>query len=430
MPGLYIHIPFCRKKCGYCAFYSAENTEKIDGYIDALAREAEIFGAAMRGFVFDTAYLGGGTPSLLSPKNFEKIFGAMYKNFSFKAGAEISVEGNPSDFCGENKVKFLRAAGVNRLSVGIQTMNGETLKKIGRIQTEQNNLLALEKISETFDNFSADVMIGLPGEGIREVEKTLKSILKFDAKHISAYALKVEENTPLHKTVKNGEVEIPSDDDAADAYDFTLDFLKARGIERYEISNFARKNYRCEHNLNYWKRGEYLGLGAAAHSFLRGVRFENQRGLDTYTESLKRGEGAAFYAEEIVSGGAGLEKAKNNSGIETEEKPGGAGLEKAKNNRVNETENISGGVGSGEKTAFKFEKITPKDALFEKIMLGFRLKEGINIAETEMEFGVNFLEKYRGVLDVYGKCFDFKDGNIAVKDNYFYIVNSLIEKFM
>jgi oxygen-independent coproporphyrinogen-3 oxidase len=412
MSGLYIHIPFCRKKCDYCDFYSVADAEKIGAYVGALVKEAELFGRVLKNMTFDTAYFGGGTPSLLRLENFEKIFGALRKNFCLNSDAEITVEGNPSDFRSEEKLRLLRELGANRISVGIQTMNDETLKKIGRAQTAADNLSALEKISENFDNFSADIMLGLPDEGLKDVEKTLKTVLDFGAKHISAYALKVEENTPLQKNIDGGRLEICGDDMTVDIYDLVLSELKKRGIERYEISNFSAKNYECRHNLNYWKRREYLGLGAAAHSFLNGARFENPRDIDAYIERQKS-----------------LNSQKNNS-----LKCAISNSNPAKNQPLKDE--ISG-LNSPKNQPFESiisslnpPKITSADALFEKIMLGLRLKIGINIAETDREFGVNFMEKYSIVLKKYGKCFDFKDGNIAVKDEYFYAMNSLILEFM
>ncbi|MDR2046424.1 MAG: radical SAM family heme chaperone HemW [Clostridiales bacterium] len=395
MPGIYIHIPFCKKKCAYCGFYSVpflksggDYAERFDGYAKLLEREAELQSVAVKDTAFDTVYFGGGTPSLLGRENFERVFSALHKNFKIDGGAEITVEGNPSDFVDIKRLLFLRDEGVNRVSVGIQTMNGGTLKKIGRAQTPADNLAALRRVAEIFDNFSADIMLGLPGENGDDLERTLATVSSFGVKHISAYALKIEENTPLCAAAVAGRVNLPDDDTASGYYGLVLKELKKRGIERYEVSNFAKRGYRSRHNLNYWKRGEYLGLGAAAHSFMNGERFENPPDLDAYAAAVNAESRAAENTERPFAVSAGLLAAGNR------------------------------------------RKISADDALFEKIMLGLRLSDGISVSETEKEFGINFREKYAAALKKLDRCFSFKGENIAVKGKYFYVLNSVLTEFL
>lgn len=326
----------------------------------------------MKNKTFDTVYFGGGTPSLLSDKSLTEILESLYKNFDIKKDAEITSEGNPSDFCVLQKVKFFKSVGINRLSIGIQTMNGASLKKVGRLQTVESNTNALKTAAEIFDNVSADVMLALPDEGIFEVEKTLRIISGFGVGHISAYALKVEEATALFENVKNGLVDIPSDDAAADCYDFACEYLKERKTLRYEISNFAKNGLECRHNLNYWRGGEYLGLGAAAHSFTENKRYENPRSIIKYRDGLLKG--------------------------------------------VLPSVNVT--------------LIEPDNALYEKIMLGLRLSDGINISELNKEYKINFLEKYSSALKKYEKCFKLVDGKLSVKDEYFYSLNSILVEFL
>ncbi|MDR1939793.1 MAG: radical SAM family heme chaperone HemW [Clostridiales bacterium] len=377
MAGIYVHVPFCKKKCGYCDFFSLPfDAADADEYIGFLLKEAALYGAKLRreglALAFDTVYLGGGTPSLLSADGIGKILEGLDKNFDISKSAEITAEGNPSDFCDKKKVGEFKAAGVNRLSIGIQTMHGDILKLLGREQTEELNKAALDAATCVFQNVSADVMLGLPGDSESRLKYTLDAISVYDIKHISAYALKVEEKTPLDKKIREGIIAPPDDDASVGLYDLTLGYLKERGFTRYEISNFSKPGYECRHNLNYWRRGEYVGLGPAAHGFFGGERYDNPRDLKEYYSAISRG---------IVP-----------------------------------SANVI--------------KIAPKEALFEKIMLGLRLAEGIDAAGINAEFGVDFFREYSGVLTKYGRCFNLSKTRLSVKDEFFYVINSLLTEFL
>lgn len=291
MYGLYIHVPFCRSKCDYCAFVSGTNRACESAYIDALADEIK---ERASGKKFDSIYIGGGTPSVLSDGSLGKILDAVFLCAEISADCEITVEANP-DSCTD---AFLTEVGgrVNRLSLGVQSLNDKLLKNIGRPHTAEQALAAVERIkSYGIKNVSCDLMLGLPGQTRDDAVTAAQILTDGGITHLSVYALSVEKGTPLH--ARGYTVD---EDAAADMYESVSVFLKKCGWERYEVSNFCKPGYRSRHNFKYWTREPYIGVGVAAHSFDGKSRSYNTSDISEYIrgnrlkESYALGSGEAY----------------------------------------------------------------------------------------------------------------------------------------
>lgn len=281
MKGVYIHIPFCRKKCKYCDFVSYTGLEALAGsYLDAVEREA----AEYRGEKINTVFIGGGTPSILSPEHIMRITGICRNMFDISDTCEFTMEVNPGTL-DAGRTEAMRAGGVNRVSVGVQSFNDAELKAIGRIhdaETAYNTICGLKESG--FSNISVDLMTALPGQTMKSLENTLKTAVSLPIEHISAYSLIVEDGTPLEREYSRGEITLPDDGTDREMYAYTVDFLKENGFFQYEISNFARKGFECRHNIKYWTGEEYIGLGAAAHSYIGNKRFFNVSDVEAYID--------------------------------------------------------------------------------------------------------------------------------------------------
>lgn len=289
---LYIHFPFCRSKCAYCDFtsYAGCSDALVFSYLTALKREIAFVGRRFGSAAVDTVYLGGGTPSLLSPKQIAGLFGKISGSFPRYAPVEVSAEVNPESATDDVLAAFADA-GVNRISMGVQSFSDDNLRSVGRIHTADTARRAAERIARRFDNFSLDFILGLPydTEELVRAELTEAACL---APHVSAYELTLEEGTPLAAAAEEGRVWLPSDDEVAEYLEIAADTLAAAGLERYEVSNFARRGFECRHNSGYWTREEYVGLGAGAHSLVRQaedgsplpaeIRFASPRDLNAY----------------------------------------------------------------------------------------------------------------------------------------------------
>ena len=289
---LYIHFPFCRSKCSYCDFtsYAGCSDALVFSYLTALKREIEFAGRRFENAAVDTVYLGGGTPSLLSPKQIADLFGKIRGSFPCYAPVEVSAEVNPESASDEVLAAFADA-GVNRISMGVQSFSDDNLRSVGRIHTADAARRAAERIARRFDNFSLDFILGLPYD-TEELVRTELAEAACLAPHVSAYELTLEEGTPLAAAAEEGRVWLPSDDEVAEYLEIAADTLAAAGLERYEVSNFARRGFECRHNSGYWTREEYVGLGAGAHSLVRQaedgsplpaeIRFASPRDLNAY----------------------------------------------------------------------------------------------------------------------------------------------------
>lgn len=284
---IYIHIPFCVKKCDYCDFLSMCADESMKNeYVRALVREIELSKEKMKDYLIDTVFIGGGTPSILDGKLIEKIMKTLRENSTISEDAEITIECNPGTVTKE-KLESYKKAGINRISFGLQSANDEELKNIGRIhsyeQFEESFRLAR---MAGFDNINIDIMSALPGQSLESYGQTLDKVLVLEPEHISAYSLIVEEGTPLNDRVNEALEEginiLPDEDTEREMYYLTDKKLRDAGFHRYEISNYAKENYECRHNIGYWKRVPYLGFGLGAASLYQETRNYNTDQMEQY----------------------------------------------------------------------------------------------------------------------------------------------------
>lgn len=286
MPGLYIHIPFCKKKCSYCDFVSFGGSMDYSAYIAALISEIRTYKDLVSDRDFDTVFIGGGTPSILPHGTVAVLTAELKRNLSIRPDAEFTIEANPESLTRE-KLEEYRLAGINRLSIGLQSADNEVLRAIGRVHDRDTFLKAFSEARKAgFENINIDLMHGLPRQDAASYLDSIKLASELGAEHISSYALILEEGTPLYDDVKNGSVTLPDEDEVADMEDAGFALLGELGYRRYEISNFSGPGYECKHNLNYWANGEYLGLGLNAHSAMRfkdkWVRWANVAELSEY----------------------------------------------------------------------------------------------------------------------------------------------------
>lgn len=299
MSGIYIHIPFCIKKCSYCDFYSVPYTSSLaEKYVRCLLREMEIFFHHKHGgddTRYDTIYLGGGTPSCLDPNLFRTISGSIRDHVDDPDIGEFTVEVNPGTLS-EEKLAAYRESGVNRISIGAQSFNDSYLKDLGRAHRKEDIYDAAEMVREKgFSNVNIDIIFGIPIQSEKDVEADVIEALRLSPTHISAYALSIEEGTPLFEEVKGG-LETPSDDEYAVFYRKIETILQRKGYRHYEISNFATEGYECAHNIGYWTGEEYIAFGAGASGHLKegqspgGIRYRNYSNLGDYTKAIERGQ--------------------------------------------------------------------------------------------------------------------------------------------
>ncbi len=275
--GIYIHVPFCERKCFYCNFFSVTSLNLIDEYVDCLC--AEIRTKSCSECVVDSIYFGGGTPNLLNLNHVNRILSAIDLSFSVSSCAEISLEFNPTFGC-YDYLKDLFQLGVNRLSIGIQSSDDFQLEKLGRLHRFCDAKAAVfDAFRAGFENVSSDLLIATPGQTVRSLNSSLNAFLGLNLTHVSAYVLKIEPRTYFFE---NKPVNMPDADEIADLYLIAVEFLKDRGFKQYEISNFARPGFECVHNLKYWNLQPYLGFGPGSHSFFGGNRFFNPSDLKSY----------------------------------------------------------------------------------------------------------------------------------------------------
>lgn len=283
--GLYIHVPFCIKKCNYCDFNSFETLELIPEYLEALKKE--ISSLKNSGYEAKTVYIGGGTPTVLTEQQLFSLLNQLHKSIYIAKDAEITIEANPGTLTGE-KLYLLKTMGVNRLSIGLQASQNSLLETLGRIHTVEdfeNNYKTARSVG--FDNINVDLIFGLPDQDPEDFEKTLRHLLAFSPEHISCYALSVEKGTVFYQWHKEGRLHLPSDEDERRMYHNAIEILTNKGYNHYEISNFASPGRESRHNLVYWSYEEYLGLGAGAHSFLDNKRFYNHPSILQYIKSIE-----------------------------------------------------------------------------------------------------------------------------------------------
>lgn len=301
--GVYVHIPFCRKKCFYCDFPSYAGREgDREEYTRALCREIRSQGSSYRLRWGDpaTIYIGGGTPTSLPPQCMRDILNALSETFPPSEGREFTVECNPGTV-DEVYFQILREGAVNRLSFGVQSFNDRLLRAIGRIHTAEEAVAAVRAARKAgFTNISLDLMYGLPGQTMADLEQSVQQALELAPQHLSIYGLQIEEHTVFWDRRERGELRLPDDEEAERMYDYMISVLPAHGYARYEISNFARPGFASRHNLSYWQDVPYLGLGVAAHSYLDGRRWESEEDLSRYIEQAAQGIRPVHPEEEMT----------------------------------------------------------------------------------------------------------------------------------
>lgn len=291
--GLYLHIPFCRSKCSYCDFYSMPCAERqearklMQSYTDALLLHMEDYAGAASHHAVDTVFIGGGTPTVLPVSMLRILLDQVDRCFNLTENAEITIEANP-ETVSRSSLRSLRRAGVNRLSMGLQSADDSELRLLGRIHDSNGFGAAFaDARAAGIGNINIDLMYGIPGQTPESLRRTLEYAVALDPEHISLYGLKIEENTPFGRQREALEPYLPDEDTELEMYLDAIDFLASSGFIQYEISNFAREGYACRHNLKYWRCEEYLGLGPAAHSYLGGVRFAYTRNFSDYIKALE-----------------------------------------------------------------------------------------------------------------------------------------------
>lgn len=287
MSGIYIHIPFCSKRCNYCDFYLVTNLDLISKFISSLKKEITFYSETNNGFDFDTVFFGGGTPSILSSLQIGEIMDHLSKCFKISTNSEVTLESNPEDFLDKNAGDY-NSAGINRLSLGVQSFMDTELKFLTRQHTSEQAQTVIQNASKYFDNISLDIIYSLPSQTIEDIDHSLSKAIYLGVKHISAYTLTYEKKTVLYKSLEKKLFKQNTDNTEALLYRYVSDKLMQSGFKHYEVSNFAEENYQSRHNLKYWHYENYLGFGPSAHSFFNGMRWNNFNSIGKYNFLLEK----------------------------------------------------------------------------------------------------------------------------------------------
>lgn len=370
--GIYIHIPFCKSRCIYCDFVSSVSDGKcMDKYCDYLIKQIGLAKDEYREkYIVDTVYLGGGTPSLLSDKNLLKIAESLKDSFDFNL-KEFSIEANP---CTVNREKLdtFRQMGITRVSIGVQSFDDKLLSMLGRAHNSSQAIEAVKLAKEYGFEVSVDCMIGLPNQTNEDITDFVNIASSLGVDHISVYMLSVEDGTKLQKLIEEGKLIAKNDDESAEMYDIACKALKEKGYDRYEISNFCKDNKVSYHNLRYWQREDYLGLGLSAHSMTMNTRWRNPEDFEEYYSLLDKN---------IIP-------------------------------------------------KLDIEELSQDEIKEEFIMLALRLNEGINIKKYNELFGEDFKKEYRLALIKDARYLDISDDRVAIKGEYLGVMNSIIVDFL
>ena len=281
--GVYIHIPFCKRKCYYCDFVSYPEKYELQGkYIDKVIQEIEENKKILQDNNVTTIYIGGGTPSSIKPELIKRILNEIYNYTEINNIKEITIEVNPGTAT-KNNLQLYKNCGINRISIGLQSTNNDILNEIGRIHNFNQFLDTYKWAREAeFKNINVDLMIGIPNQTLDDVKTSLEKVVSLKPEHISVYSLIVEDETPMKKLIESGKLKLPDEEDERNQYKYTKNFLELNGYKHYEISNFAKPGFESKHNLNCWEQKQYIGLGVAAHSYINGVRYSNTISLEEY----------------------------------------------------------------------------------------------------------------------------------------------------
>ncbi len=373
--SLYIHIPFCAQKCAYCDFVSFRTDPAFrSAYMNTLCDEIALYDTEAEKRILHTIFIGGGTPSLLTKAEIDQLGKALKQVFELGDMKEFTIEANPGTL-DEEKLRAWKKIGVNRISMGVQSMDDALLKKLGRIHTANEARQSFEMLRALgFENINLDIMFGLPDQTVENLLETLSEIIELGPEHISAYSLKIEEGTPFDALYSKGLIEIPSEGTEREMYHALITKLASAGYRQYEISNFSKAGKSCIHNLVYWKGAPYYAFGLAAHGYVDGVRTGNFADWAAY-------------------------KAK---------------------------------VDAGERPIESKEEISEADAAFEYIMLGLRLNEGVDLHEYKEKFGMDLLEIYKSVLEkqMQQKTLIVEEGYMKLTAYGMDIANHVIAEFM
>lgn len=377
---IYIHIPFCVKKCDYCDFLSAPaDLETKEKYVEALINEIKLNKNKMSEYVVDTVFIGGGTPSLLEENQISKIMSVLRDNCNMSENHEITIECNPGTIT-ESKLLEYKKSGINRISFGLQSANDEELKSIGRIHNCAGFLESYNLARKCgFDNINVDLMSALPGQTLKSYEATLNKVVRLEPEHISAYSLIVEENTLMYDRVKKAQIKginiLPDEESERKMYYLTNNILRSNGYRKYEISNYSKPGKECKHNIGYWQRKEYLGFGIGAASLYKENRYNNISDINKYIEVLTNNI---------------KENSINNVGNSSEVE-----------NQVNILNSI----------VKNLQQLTERDRMEEFMFLGLRMMEGVSMEKFEQYFGKPYME-------VYGKVQKrMEDKRFLINDN-------------
>lgn len=373
--GLYIHIPFCSKKCDYCDFVSYSMNRKAQQlYLEGLFTEIDLLKRKFQDKTFDTIFIGGGTPSILYEGFIASLSRKLFSSFHFLEKTEFTIEINPSSFTREKFFEYVEA-GVNRISVGVQCVDSKLLAEHGRIQSMENIKETFEILKNSqFPNVNGDVMIGLPGQSTEAVLDTIKFLIKHNVKHISTYTLQVEKHTMLYDKLRRGKIKLTKEKQIIETYDKVYKLLEKAGFRRYEVSNYSKPCFECRHNKKYWDGTDYLGLGVSAHSYIDGYRYYNTKRLDTYLDAMKE-EKSAVYSKEYIS-------------------------------------------DATRRT--------------ERIMLSLRTTEGLDLIKFKQDFNEDILKTKSQQINalIENKMLEIVEGNLRITNNFFNVSNSIIVELL
>ena len=302
MTGLYIHVPFCSKKCHYCNFVIAagEGAEGRGRFLEALEREASRRSSSVAGAFLETVYLGGGTPSLLDEGEIERLFGILRAHFHWAENAEVTCEANPGDI-GPSKARLWKKLGVNRVSLGAQSFHDETLKALNRTHSTQDTVDSFKTLREAgFDNISMDLILSLPKESWPSAKVSLERLAALGPEHVSLYELAIEDKTVFGDLKKRGRLALPDEDEQMESLSKARAFLKGAGYDHYELLSYAKEGRRSRHNLLYWKNEDTLGLGPGAYSYVSGRRTRHSESYRQYLEKVSAGDWAPIEDEALA----------------------------------------------------------------------------------------------------------------------------------
>ena len=391
--SLYLHVPFCQTKCPYCDFNTYQGIEGLmSPYVEALVAELGAWGRALGRPPVNTVFFGGGTPSYLPDGDLGRIMEAIEQAFGIRPDAEITVEANPGDLTPAKAASLLNQ-GINRVSIGVQSLDNDLLNLLGRRHDADGAMAAFRTVRDAgFDNVNLDLIYGLPRQSLVQWQDTLLGLSELEPAHISLYALTVEEGTPLHRWVERGEVPHPDADLAADMYQYARELLGERGYHHYEISNWSRPGLPSRHNLAYWRNLPYLGVGPGAHSSLGGYRFWDMDPPRGYIAAAK--EWAAQVTGPV-------------SGISDEWLDG------------------VGPVGG-------YESISPDLAAAETMFLGLRLLDGLDMADASARAATDLAARYRSQIeDLLGLgLLEQEDTVIRLNPSAYLIANQVFTRFL